>query len=478
MVHLGTVIVGSNFNIFFEWADEDLHNLLYNRDIAKRHRQPDRVFAEAGDLANAVNFLHKHIKLGPCYHMDLKPENIVVRRKKEEPEDPIGRWMIADFGISAIHEDVTGSKTTAQRYEGAFQPPEIDESWGKRAGGINEKGDIWALGCILCMVLAFTVGGKDAVERLKVARAYNAVGKQPHDFFYVLISDGDEKKMTLKRSVRRWLTDVQTEMHYNWVSECVRLIHWILNIEQEDRPDAKQIEKELENIVKTYLGLSRQATEIPEHVTDSRNISVRLAAQTLQGVTQPTGPTTHELATGGRLGRPFNIFGRRKDSAQQPKNEIVTPQLNRLSTSTSPSEQKLKQSINRLSPSSSSSSSLRLRDGTTHNLDVMGTLRRKTLAGEVAICPMASRVLVCLKDKTVLLEREQNQYRSNAALNACEHACIAGPYYALQGVGKEHVSFYSFLLETWATSAECFKSSSWHPSILFLMRLISDDRFY
>lgn len=478
MVHLGTVIVGSNFNIFFEWADEDLHNLLYNRNIAKEHRLPNRVLAEAGDLANAVNFLHKHIKIGPCYHMDLKPENIVVRRKKEEPEDPIGRWMIADFGISAIHEDMTGSKTTAQRYEGAFQPPEIDESWGKRAGGINEKGDIWALGCILCMVLAFTVGGKDAVERLKVARAYNAVGKQPHDFFYVLLSDGDEKKMTLKRSVRRWLTDVQTEMRRNWVSECVRLIHWILNIEQEDRPDAEQIEKELGNIVKTYLGLSRQATEISEHVTDSRNVLVRQATQALQDVTQQTGPTIHELATGGRLGGPFSIFTRRKGSAQQPKNEIVTPLRNRLSISTSPSEQKLKQPINRLSPSSGSSSGLRLRNGTSYTLDVMGTLRRKTLACEIAICPMASHVVVCLKDKTVLLEREQNRYKSNLSLSACEHAYISGPYYALQGVGKENVSFYSScsrLGRHQPSVSNCLRTT---PQLFSLTRLISDDRSY
>jgi serine/threonine protein kinase len=444
MAHFGSIIMGLEFNIVFEWADTDLHQLLYESNMRQDERPPDRLLAEASDLASAVDFLHK---LKPkCYHMDLKPENIVVRPKRDNP-DAVGRWMITDFGISVFHAETRGSKTAARRYRGAFQPPENDESWVKRTDGINEKGDIWALGCILSMVLAFAIGGKEAVTGLLRARAYDSLGiKQELDFFYVLVRRGSMKEMYLKRSVHRWLLEVKHKQNLPWVSECVKLIIWILRIDDTKRPDAAVIEETLSCIRQRSLGLDpRQVTCIPDLTEDSQNKIARRATEPLLKVTLPNIHVDRADASARKtLGSPRNLFQRRKDSAQQSDKETTPTTDDRLSTSTLSSERNQKQLANHVSHSSESTTGLKARIIMQFNLDLRRNSNRKAMALDIAISPSARHIMVCLKDMTFLMERLQThnstEYQIVDTLSACESVCISGPYYALQGVKKDKVS--------------------------------------
>jgi serine/threonine protein kinase len=260
MTHLGTLETGHDFNIFFNWADYDLHTFLHSeRELNNPFRRA--LLQEASNLAGALHFLHNHIKDGrkvKCYHMDLKPENILVL----DGNHLVGKWMIADFGISAIHPD-TGiinmrrgkdddahsvheeSKTKARRYRGKCQPPEVDHSWPKRKEGVNSKGDIWSYGCILAMVFAFSLRGKDSVAELDDARTRDGLGReQSQDFFYVM---NDMGQMILKPEVSDWLTS-RLRIKSEWVHRCVDLIQRILHPNLESRPHADVIERELSEI--------------------------------------------------------------------------------------------------------------------------------------------------------------------------------------------------------------------------------------
>jgi serine/threonine protein kinase len=265
MTHLGTLETGHDFNILFNWADYDLHTFLHSeRELNNPLRRA--LLQEASNLAGALHFLHNHIKDGrkvKCYHMDLKPENILVL----DSNHLVGKWMIADFGISAFHPD-TGiinmrrgkdddahsvheeSKTKARRYRGKCQPPEVDHSWPKRKEGVNSKGDIWSYGCILAMVFAFSLRGKDSVAELDDARIRDGLGReQSQDFFYVM---NDMGQMILKPEVSDWLTS-RLRIKSEWVHRCVDLIQRILHPNLESRPHADVIERELSEISEISL---------------------------------------------------------------------------------------------------------------------------------------------------------------------------------------------------------------------------------
>jgi serine/threonine protein kinase len=447
MVHLGTVAVGTSFNIFYQWADQDLRQLLYESNL----EEPERLLMlkEAGNLANAVGFLHTNIKddgrLVKFFHMDLKPENILVVK---QANDPIGRWMITDFGISTVHDHLAGSKTTAKRRRGAFQPPEIDESWVDRPHGVNEKGDIWALGCILCMVLAFIIGGKGAVVQLQHSRRYGELGRLEQDFFYVLDGEPGSKAMMLKKPVDDWLTNIEKAKPLDWVCEYIDLIRSTLRINQELRPSAAKIDERLDDISRMSIGqLTRNMTQASLGFN-----AVRPASQPRARNQQPAslinseatpGPSLREIVTGGGSSSPTGFSLRRNtEPGQQSRRGTGS---NEAPDSPSPApwpEEGLRHLITPTSPSSGSSGSLKFEERSIYPLLDHQEANQKHLAVDSCICPTADRIVLSLKNAAVLYERHHDgQYTfQHKWVGKWEHAYLAGPYLALQSVNNATVS--------------------------------------
>jgi serine/threonine protein kinase len=196
MEHLGSVIIGATFNIFFQWADLNLEE-FFDREvrpptIRNEMITPNNLLKESTWLASALEYLHTQLldkdgKPVHCCHMDLKPDNILVMVR--DPAFPLGKWKIADFGISNIEprsmsvsiRDFYARTTTARpetrpaairslRYPGPFQPPEAESSEQARYATQKDfndlKGDIWSFGCILLVVLVFATGGTPYVDEL------------------------------------------------------------------------------------------------------------------------------------------------------------------------------------------------------------------------------------------------------------------------------------------------------------------------
>jgi serine/threonine protein kinase len=217
MEHLGSVIIGETFNIFFQWADLNLEQFfddkLRPRTISRDMITPRNLLKESTWLASALEYLHTQLldedgKAVHCCHMDLKPDNILVMVR--DSAFPLGKWKIADFGISNIEprsmsvsiRDFYARTTTRKpatrraairslRYPGPFQPPEAESSekamYATKKDFNDLKGDIWSFGCILLVVLVFATGGTPYVDELANRRQVHGIdfdGQSRTGFFY------------------------------------------------------------------------------------------------------------------------------------------------------------------------------------------------------------------------------------------------------------------------------------------------------
>jgi len=279
MTHLGTLVHGNTFNIFFPWADMDLRGFIYEEwENHQDRKRPIYLIEEASNLAGALAFLHSDIKIPggrkvSCVHMDLKPENIVVRF---DGKSPAGAWMITDFGISAIKKtssddqsgpaaapkrlsalnsvgDVAASltRTEPRRQPGPFQAPEVQDTNSRSVG---TKSDIWSLGCVLCLVLALGEG-PGMVKSFDKERSRDEDPNLSTDYFYreidPLSASRARVKWEVKHHVLYWL-DARANgcsVQRDWIRDYISLLKTMIVIGMNLRPDAKKVHAGLVTIL-------------------------------------------------------------------------------------------------------------------------------------------------------------------------------------------------------------------------------------
>jgi serine/threonine protein kinase len=250
---------GPNFTIISPLADLDLHTFfqgIYKDFQARSHNfTPAHLLYGASCLAGALKFLHEGLRprgiAGKifCAHLDLKPENILVVWKGKD--EPAGRWLVHDFGTSKIKETSFArtlapgdflrqfSLTQPQRAPGPFQAPEVQRS-NERA--VGRESDIWSLGCILAVVLAFARGGPPLVKSLAESTTH---GECADDYFYMK----RDNRIILKGEVVRQLESLNTGSRDDaWIKETLFLIYNTLIEKPSSRPSAEKVQRTLENI--------------------------------------------------------------------------------------------------------------------------------------------------------------------------------------------------------------------------------------
>lgn len=135
--------------LVMEFCEKSLVNVLESRGAA--YFEEKQVLSIFRDVCNAVFAMHSQSL--PIAHRDLKAENLLL--------GPDGLWKLCDFGSTStnhkrfekpeemgIEEDNIRKHTTP-----AYRAPEM---WDLlRRDLINEKVDIWALGCLLYRICYF-----------------------------------------------------------------------------------------------------------------------------------------------------------------------------------------------------------------------------------------------------------------------------------------------------------------------------------
>ncbi|KAF8848231.1 kinase-like protein [Acephala macrosclerotiorum] len=272
------------------------------------------LLAECWSLANALEWLHKEIKIDKtydtvfCAHMDLKPANILI---VPSDESVVGKWMISDFGISVFkkdtqqHDSEYGSigdyisqvtmNTRPKRQEGTYQAPEVKlaENIFQQSShltpdqrGIGRKSDIWSFGCILSEVLAFSQGRDKLVIEFSKSRGQNARDNYFYDEKFTAPRQyltttqnpmSQPKEYVVRPAVISWLDELctRTASPQQWIDCCVGTIKEILIPDPVKRPDATEV-----------LELLRH---VREHVNQSR-LSCKIACPILGPKDEPPAP--------------------------------------------------------------------------------------------------------------------------------------------------------------------------------------------
>ncbi|KAF9890503.1 hypothetical protein FE257_005908 [Aspergillus nanangensis] len=212
MVALASLQYGDTYSLFFQLASCDLWQYLsgaYDRTspipsgVQDRKAMYRRGVALAGGLAFLHHeFINQDMENMSCYHLDLKPHNVLVF----DPYTSSEIWKITDFGLSRVRgrpthggvEEVLMTPalfrtrrfrkpprevlTETRRGEGTYLAPEC----AQRHGQVSSASDVWSFGCIFSLVLTYLDGGAAAVEDFGLERRQQDV----NDAFYTSSRNG------------------------------------------------------------------------------------------------------------------------------------------------------------------------------------------------------------------------------------------------------------------------------------------------
>ncbi|EDV27204.1 uncharacterized protein TRIADDRAFT_54919 [Trichoplax adhaerens] len=125
----------------------NLYDIINKASTTKSYFSEDYIFRIFYDVCLAVQHLHKSRAI-PYAHRDIKPGNILI----DENDNP----MLMDFGsmeaarieIKTHMDAMKMEDTAAQKCTIAYRAPELFNI-SSDVCGIDEKIDVWSLGCLL-----------------------------------------------------------------------------------------------------------------------------------------------------------------------------------------------------------------------------------------------------------------------------------------------------------------------------------------
>ena len=282
---------GNTYSLFFDLAKCNLWEYFKeNGDTVRTLEEKRIIFGRTIGLAGALAYLHDDLYLAStgeqlqCYHLDLKPQNILVF---EENGDEL--WKISDFGISQIKR-IPPNRSHAEsehhisfldrifkskipdpssgvdnsRYGGTYAAPEAKE----KSDTVTRKSDVWSLACIVTLVLTFLHKQSQGIAQFQKSRARD----RSHDWFFdsKALKPGSENKEILHSSVVSWLEYLDNkamgkdQSEAKATREAIALLRKMFLRDQEERLSARDVERELKAIQSWFVG---RAESSPEEIT-------------------------------------------------------------------------------------------------------------------------------------------------------------------------------------------------------------------
>jgi serine/threonine protein kinase len=299
--NLGSLQMGSTYSLFMELADCDLWDYMtvHHPKGPKSWREKATILHCAVELAEALAYLHDDIRTDnfeklSCFHMDLKPRNIlVVTEKDKKTGESVERWKLSDFNMSKVkakHKQgyinpLQRSRTFADIYdfnklfqkrgEPVIDPSLTDATANPRGDGtylspeacikggkVQAESDTWSLGCVLSVVFSYLDSGCKGVMEFRDLRS--VVSK---DQFFT--NSGSKPRLSL--SVHKWLKELRARAHRRNKEEGTImkifldfLHHRVLLIDPEKRKNtrASDVAQELAKVFRSYDKLANLYTPL------------------------------------------------------------------------------------------------------------------------------------------------------------------------------------------------------------------------
>jgi serine/threonine protein kinase len=191
-------------SLIFQLAKFNLAQFFQHHQRFRTYTRKSILIEKLVDIVEALEFLHGKLSV---IHLDIKPENILVYEKgSSRPDnDNLDQSKLAlkltDFGLSRERggKQRTGDKrievnngisqssaTPAPRSAGTYQGPEIQARGSSFAG---RRSDIWSIGCVALMMMAFIINGPDEVTKLQHKLSVDFMPRNGHETLFYIRSD-------------------------------------------------------------------------------------------------------------------------------------------------------------------------------------------------------------------------------------------------------------------------------------------------
>ncbi|KAJ5836617.1 hypothetical protein N7447_002643 [Penicillium robsamsonii] len=285
----GSLSIGTNYSIFMPLAMCDLSAYLEDDRARPNTTTKTDIINSARGLARGLEFLHNGMRTAEgdrmvCYHMDLKPSNILVFLEKVGDKEEFV-WKISDFGMSRLKLRSRREETDFDSWFVRFQQPRdasTSGTYNRRGDGSTYLGpeslsplrdmrtanDVWSLGCVLSIVFTYLEEGSFGVEQYRDRRMQHRS------------SDGDRFFVTNPLFGRPKIHPAVTLWHDKLIKkarqrshkegEAVKsfldyLEHDVLQPEQSKRCNAQKLEDKLLETFRKYKELNDEGNPpLPE----------------------------------------------------------------------------------------------------------------------------------------------------------------------------------------------------------------------
>lgn len=190
-------------SLFCELADCDLDKYMKSPNGPADLAGITRRLIQFRDLVRAVRYLHTELQSDvgarqSCIHLDIKPGNILVF----DHGGPHEIFKICDFSLSRakdqaqcrhlLHSDKSIRDVSTKAQLGDICACLAPEAYGP-IGKVNGSNDIWHLGCVLSMFMAWLNGGRKGLTDFNYRRW---IHKQYTDWFFVGIPQNKQPSET------------------------------------------------------------------------------------------------------------------------------------------------------------------------------------------------------------------------------------------------------------------------------------------
>ncbi|CAF9923512.1 hypothetical protein IMSHALPRED_005947 [Imshaugia aleurites] len=221
---LATFEQGGRYSMIFPLAEENLRQFW-------AHENPSSVnhlwyFEQMAGLANAISHIHNHLLVQDSrpmlgYHMDIKPENILIVRDSDWNSS---RWLLSDFGSSYFHPKDSIRELPPHPGHGTYEPPECQLDLPQ-----SRAYDMWSFGCVMTECLIFLMKGSDALnafaeDRFTDVEVSGNIFRD--DYFFTLeLNEASEPVGAMTRpAVIQWIRDLERD------PKCTEAVAALLNL--------------------------------------------------------------------------------------------------------------------------------------------------------------------------------------------------------------------------------------------------------
>ncbi|KAK0763518.1 hypothetical protein N5P37_002895 [Trichoderma harzianum] len=168
--------IEDGLHMIFPWADGNLAKFWKKYPSKPSGKDSLWLIQQCFGLSDGLSMVHGYNQRLPGYgheediadmdaanrgrHGDIKPENILFFL---EPKSDRGLLVVSDFTLMRFHSDDTINKTVANMvgFSTAYCPPEVQHGSDIF---VDQKYDIWTLGCVYLEFITWYLLGYDAIR--------------------------------------------------------------------------------------------------------------------------------------------------------------------------------------------------------------------------------------------------------------------------------------------------------------------------